>query len=231
MWREENEIRPKAPEKEKKKNKAHTECGEKKMGYIYILTNPDYTDIKVGYAKNVEQRLSTLNRSTSLRSPFELYATYEVDTELADKDLHVILDTLNPDLRKKDIVNGKTRVREFFSVSPEQMLDILRAIAKMHGREDKIEVFAQEPEKSSAGDKLPVFRFSLVGLKPGDKVEFIYGGEYEIASDRRVICDGEEISLSALAKKLEEERTGRTIKSMAGPRFFKYNGVILADMR
>ena len=194
------------------------------MGYIYILTNPDYTDIKVGYAKNVQQRLATLNRSTSLRSPFELYATYEVDTELADKDLHVILDTLNPDLRKKDIVNGKTRVREFFSVSPEQMLDILRAIAKMHGREDKIQIYYKD-------EKLPVFRFSLVGLKPGDKVEFIYGGEYEIASDRRVICDGEEISLSALAKKLEEERTGRTIKSMAGPRFFKYNGVILADMR
>ena len=49
------------------------------MGYIYILTNPDYTDIKVGYAKNVQQRLATLNRSTSLRSPFELYATYEVE--------------------------------------------------------------------------------------------------------------------------------------------------------
>ena len=74
------------------------------MGYIYILTNPDYEDIKVGYAKNVQQRLATLNRSTSLRSPFELYATYEVETELADKDLHVILDTLNPDLRKRDIV-------------------------------------------------------------------------------------------------------------------------------
>ena len=71
-------------------------------GFIYIFTNPSFPQyVKTGYAKDVEQCLEELNRSTAVPFAFRIYATYEVDSKLSDKKLHAILDKLNPELRSK----------------------------------------------------------------------------------------------------------------------------------
>ena len=50
------------------------------MGYIYIMTNPSFPEyVKIGYAKDVKQRLDELNRSSAVPFAFRIYATYEVD--------------------------------------------------------------------------------------------------------------------------------------------------------
>ena len=86
-----------------------------KTGVIYIFTNPSFPQyVKIGYATDVKQRLDELNRSTAVPFAFRIYATYEVDSALSDKKLHSILDKLNPELRTREEVDGKRRIREFY---------------------------------------------------------------------------------------------------------------------
>lgn len=103
-------------------------------GVIYILTNPSFPQyVKIGYATDVKPRLDELNRSTAVPFAFRIYATYEVDSALSDKKLHSILDNLNPELRSREEVDGKRRIREFYAMTPEDAFSILEAIAEING--------------------------------------------------------------------------------------------------
>ena len=93
----------------------------KKAGVIYILTNPSFPDyVKIGYATNIENRLKQLNRSECIPFAFRVYATYDVSTPLQDKELHSLIDRLNPDLRAIDTFDGKTRTKEFYAMIAEE---------------------------------------------------------------------------------------------------------------
>ena len=87
----------------------------KKAGVIYILTNPSFPDyVKIGYATNIENRLKQLNRSECIPFAFRVYATYDVSTPLQDKELHSLIDRLNPDLRENFLCgdSGFRRVQQ-----------------------------------------------------------------------------------------------------------------------
>lgn len=108
---------------------------KEKVGYIYILTNEAFHKsnwVKIGYTENIEQRLRSLY-NTSVPTPFEVYATYEVPASagIADKEFHKLIQKLNPELRLTDN-------REFFEIEPWDAYDILEAMAKIHGRTDKL---------------------------------------------------------------------------------------------
>ena len=76
-------------------------------GVIYVLTNPSFPEyVKIGYAKDIDQRLSQLNRSETIPFAFRVYATYEVETSLTDLVLHSLIDKLNPDLRAIETFDG-----------------------------------------------------------------------------------------------------------------------------
>ena len=110
-----------------------------KKGVIYILTNPSFPDfIKIGYATDIEKRLRQLNRSETIPFAFRVYAIYEVDSELTDKELHKLIDSLNPDLRTIETFDGKERVKEFFAMSPEDGYSLLESIAKISGTSDRL---------------------------------------------------------------------------------------------
>ena len=97
-------------------------------GVIYILTNPSFPEyVKIGYADDLKQRLSQLNRSGCIPYAFRVYATYEVDSRLSDKKIHSIIDRINPDLRSIENFNGQKRIREFYAMTPEiSLLTIVR---------------------------------------------------------------------------------------------------------
>lgn len=209
-----------------------------KKGVIYILTNPSFKEyVKIGYATDIEKRLRQLNRSETIPFAFRVYATYDVDTELTDKELHRLIDMLNPDLRTIETFDGKTRTKEFYAMSPEEAYSLLECIAKISGTghclkrmkpegheimDEKTAIEVQEEARRGP------FRFSAVGIQEGSKVQFIDDPSIEaiVLDDRHVEYHGETTSLSALAKELK----GLT-RTPAGPMFFLYDGETLSDRR
>ncbi len=213
-------------------------------GVIYILTNPSFPQyVKIGYATDVKQRLDELNRSTAVPFAFRVYATYEVDSALSDKKLHSILDKLNPDLRSTEEIDGKKRIREFYAMPPEDAYSILEAIAEINGyshrlkkwkataseRED--EELAQEISEQHQ-ERMSPFAFSKCNIATGEQIEFCCtGNEHSgeictVHDDKHVKYNGEIWSLTALVKHFLN-----TTQSVAGPRYFKYNGEWLNDIR
>lgn len=214
------------------------------VGYIYILTNPSFKEyVKIGYADDVKERLRQLNRSECIPFAFRIYATYEVDSRLSDVKIHSIIDKLNPNLRSIDTFEGKERKREFYAMTPEDAYSILEAIAEINGRKNKLKLITPtESEKNAekiANDveqesieRLTPFNFNIVKIKPGEKLVFANnaspnnGAECIVVNDKQVEYNGEKWSLSALATVLSNSKW-----SVAGPRYFKYKGEWLNDIR
>ena len=208
-------------------------------GVIYILTNPSFKEyVKIGYAHDVEKRLQQLNRSEAVPFAFRAYATYEVDSELTDKELHHLIDNLNGDLRTRETFdNGKKREREFYEMSKEAAYAILESIAKISGTTDRLkrrkptgEEIREEKcaEEARENAKRSAFRFSQVGIKPGEHVVFIDDNNVQpvVVDDRHIEYDGVTTSLSALAQELKGFN-----HPVQGTLWFTYNGVKLTDLR
>lgn len=122
------------------------------VGKIYIFTNPSFPDyVKIGYSKNVENRLNQLNNSEAVPFAFRLYATYEVETQSADKVLHKIIDKLNADLRSIDTINDKVRVREFYLITPEDAYELLEDIAIISGTKERLHLY--KPTKNEVQEE------------------------------------------------------------------------------
>lgn len=164
---------------------------------------------------------------------------YEVNSRLSDLKIHSIIDKLNPNLRSIENFNGKQRVREFYAMSPEDAYSILEAIAEIHGCADKLkridmdeaqkqaEETAQEIDAEHKERQSP-FRFSMCNIQPGEEIEYCNNPEIKctVVDDKTVSYQGQSYSLSSLAQLL----TGSKY-SVAGPRYFKYKGEWLNDIR
>lgn len=209
-------------------------------GVIYILTNPSFPEyVKIGYADDVKKRLSQLNRSECIPYAFRIYATYEVDSRLSDIKIHSIIDRINPDLRSIDNFNGQRRVREFYAMTPEDAFGILEAIAEIHGFADRLTKYEMSEDESQAeqmaqeidnenSERAANFSFSACQIPVGDQIEYYEDPEIKasVVDDRTVSFEGQNYSLTALAKKLSGKKY-----AIAGPKFFKYKGEWLNDIR
>ena len=202
------------------------------VGYIYILTNPSFREyVKIGYADDVERRLKELNRSECVPFAFRVYATYEVNSRLSDTKIHSIIDKLNPNLRSIETFEGKERKREFYAMSPEDAYSILEAIAEINGCTDKLVLRKKSKQDEEAeeeaeeiqeehNERWAPFRFSYCNIQPGEEIECT------VVDDKHIRFDGELYSLSKLATKLTNSKW-----TVQGPRYFKYNGEWLNDIR
>ena len=213
---------------------------ENKSGVIYILTNPSFPEyVKIGYADNIEKRLQQLNRSECIPFAFRVYATYEVSSRLSDLRIHSIIDKLNPNLRSIENFNGKQRVREFYAMPPEDAYSILEAIAEIHGCADKLKLIAMDESDKQAeamaqeidtesNERAANFSFSKCQIPVGSKIEYCDDSNITatVVDDRNVEYQGETMSMTALAKLLSGKKY-----SIAGPKFFKYKGEWLNDIR
>lgn len=205
-----------------------------KAGVIYILTNPSFPEyVKIGYADDVNRRLKELNRSECIPFAFRLFAYYEVSNRLSDKKIHEMIDRLNPNLRSIDEFEGKKRVREFYAMDAEEAYSLLEAIAEINGLKEKLHRVApskveEEQKEKAESIRLESFRFSMCNLKEGDVIEFKYDRNITcvVKNDKKVIYEGEEYSLSALAQKL----TGKNYPH-PGPEYWYYKGERLCDLR
>lgn len=108
-------------------------------GVIYILTNPSFPQyVKIGYANDLKSRLKSLNRSECIPFAFRVYAYYKVPKRLTNLEIHKIIDTINPNLRAIETIDGKERKREFYELSANDAYEILLGIAKINGMESNI---------------------------------------------------------------------------------------------
>lgn len=121
---------------------------KQKCGVIYILTNPSFPEyVKIGYADNVEARVRQLNNSEAVPFSFHIYATFDVTERLTDKKLHNFIDTLNPELRSKEKVGDKIRVREFYHIKPEEIYSAFESMAEVTGTSDKLHLWKETKEE------------------------------------------------------------------------------------
>ena len=151
-------------------------------GVIYILTNPSFPDyIKIGYAKNLERRLQQLNRSETIPFAFRAYAVYEVESALTDKELHKLIDRLNPDLRSIETFDGRERVKEFYAMSAEDAYSLLESIAKISGTQERLKrvqpegheiIDEQIAEEVREEARRGPFRFSECRIPFGTEIVF-----------------------------------------------------------
>ncbi len=213
-------------------------------GVIYILTNPSFPEyVKIGYADDIQKRLQQLNRSECTPFAFRVYATYEVNTRLTDMKLHSIIDKLNPSLRAIDNVDGKKRVREFYAMSAEDAYSLFEAMAEIHGTTNNLklaplskkeateEIVATEVQNEVA-ERMAPFNFTLVHIPVGATLEYCNRGNENsgktciVVDDKTVEFEGKNWSLSSLATELTHSKW-----AVAGPRYFKYDGEWLNDIR
>lgn len=206
-------------------------------GYIYILTNPSFPDyVKIGYADDVKSRVRQLNSSECTPYAFRIYATYEVDSRLTDLKLHTMIDKLNPELRSRDEINGKKRVREFYSLSAEDAYGIFEAMAEIHGTTDRLKLYVmsktdakqEEVAKNIARQKKEKFEFGKLGIPIGAVLTYIHDDTITVTvadEKRKVLYKDEEWSLSALSAML----LNRT--NVQGTLHFAYKGEIISDLR
>lgn len=227
-------------QKQKKAKEEKAMSAAKKTGVIYILTNPSFPDyVKIGYATDIEKRLKQLNRSECIPFAFRVYATYDVSTPLQDRELHGLIDRLNPELRAIDTFDGKTRTKEFYAMTKEDAYALLESIAKLSGTMDKLqrltpeghevvdEEVAAEIQEEAKERKAP-FSFARCGIPAG--TEIALSGHPEVVAtvkdDRQIEYQGEVYSLSSLAQKILQ-----TSYPLQGPVHWIYQGKKLSDIR
>lgn len=181
-------------------------------GYVYILTNPSFREdwVKIGKsARPVDIRSKELD-NTAVPLPFEIYATIQtVKYNDVEKHVHKTIDRLT-DLRIR-------QNREFFNVPPQIALDIFYDIAKMI--DDAVVTVYKDnkpishTEKETPSDltrrivKRGRFKFSMVGIKIGEKITFTpTQTDVKVASDDSIEYEGAFTSCLPLLERLCQKK-------------------------
>lgn len=206
-------------------------------GYVYILTNPSFREdwVKIGKsARPVDIRSKELD-NTAVPLHFEIYATIQtVKYNDVEKHVHKTIDRLT-DLRIR-------QNREFFNVPPQIALDIFYDIAKMIDDavitvyKDNKPISNTEKETPSDLKKRIVkrgrFKFSMVGIKIGEKITFTpTQTEVKVASDDSIEYEGRIYKLSPFVGTFMPEEKQNTSGAYQGAKYFSYKGEILEELR
>lgn len=121
---------------------------KEKCGVIYILTNPSFPEyVKIGYADDIKTRVKQLNNSEAVPFSFHIFATFDVTERLNDKKVHNFIDTLNPELRSKEQIGNKIRVREFYHIKPEEIYSAFESMAEVNGTSDRLRLWKETSEE------------------------------------------------------------------------------------
>lgn len=197
-------------------------------GIVYLLTNPVMPGlVKIGMTtqEDIDKRMKELY-TTGVPVPFECKFACKVkksDCFKIEKALHKAFDPQR--------INQN---REFFRINVEQA----QAILELFHHEDVTEDVSEEIQNdltdedkaasSKAQSKRPMLNFFEMGLRKGDKL--IWKDDpsitVTIASERKVIYEGEETSISALSAKLK----GYNVKHIAPGAHWLFNEKLLSDI-
>lgn len=174
-------------------------------GIVYVLINsamPGLVKIGMTTRGNMDARMKELY-STGVPVPFDCVYACEVkvsDCAKIEKALHKAFEP-----------NRVNTNREFFSIKAEQAT----AILELFDRKDITNEVTAEiendltPEDKVAGEKIkssrrPPMNYREMGINIGAKLTFVKDSSVEvtISGDKRVLYNGEDLSLTAVTKKL-----------------------------
>lgn len=216
------------------------------MGFVYILKNPSFGDewVKIGQTENIETRVETLNRSEATPFAFRVYATYEVkDAQMVERQIHEIMDELHYDLRARETLNGRDRVREFFHISAERVYKFFEHIAVLRGDGDNLRRYPPNNEEMVEEEHAEILSyrqrasnttFEKLGISPGTELIFLYDDAYSCQTydEKNKIKYNDEIySISAFARKIGSENFQWTGSSVNGFRYFTFEDETLWNRR
>ena len=89
----------------------------------------------------------------------------------------------------------------------------------------------QDKPKTKA-DRRPPFKFSMIGLKPGDELTFdSTGAKVIVASDNTIEYQGKEFTLNRFVVEYLPEEKRIPAGTYQGPKYFTYNGKALWQLR
>ena len=215
-------------------------------GIVYILTNPSLDGwVKIGMSarNNIEERLAELNRPANIPLSYRAYAIYEVEKpNEVEKHIHNLFDIIDENLHARETLSGgRIREREFFRISPEKAYAVFMSVAHLRGDADNLKLITpneeqiEEEEIAEQIARRPNFKFSMLHIPIGSKLKFLYDENcvcYTKDMNNKVDYNGAEYTLSGLAQILVAEKRGlEKPHSVAGPKYFTYQGNTLADLR
>ncbi|MDF7673684.1 GIY-YIG nuclease family protein [Acetobacteraceae bacterium ESL0709] len=195
-------------------------------GIIYVLINPVMPGlVKIGItASDLPSRMKALH-TTGVPVPFECVCAKQVrDCAKVESALHMAFG----DHR----VNEK---REFFRIDPERVKAVINLLSGEEifidedaGAQDERDIIALKSENRRAS----VFNFRMVDIVPGTTLEWLYDSAITcvVVDDRRIEFEGKVTSLSAAACEISS-RTGAVGGAYQGPRYWKYQGKTLLELR
>lgn len=197
-------------------------------GIVYLLTNPVMPGlVKIGMTtqEDIDKRMKELY-TTGVPVPFECKFACKVkkrDCLKIEKALHKAFDPQR--------INQN---REFFRINVEQA----QAILELFHHEDVTEDVSEEIQNdltdedkaasSKAQSKRPPLNFFEMGLHKGDVLVWKDdpSKSVTIISERKVIYEGEETSISSLSAKLK----GYSVKHIAPGAHWIFNEKLLSDI-
>jgi hypothetical protein len=194
------------------------------LSVVYVLTNPAMPGlVKIGMSSqsNTGERLAQLY-TTGVPVPFELqFACRVTNPQQVESALHIAF--------------GPQRInprREFFRIDPEQAIAILRLL---HTEDTTAEVAAEPTgidEISIAAatqlrERRPNLNFQEMGITSGEVLNYIQDPNTTvvIAGPRKVLFQGEELSLTAVTRQLLG-----VDKNIRPTPYWMYNGRSLVDI-
>lgn len=201
---------------------------EMEYGIVYLLTNPVMPGlVKIGMTtrEDMDSRMKELY-STGVPVPFECQFACRVkksDCAKIEKALHTAFSPQR--------INAN---REFFRIQVEQA----KAILELFHHEDVTVEVTDEIEndlteddraaKAKAKNRRPSLNFYEMGMQKGDVLSWKEGQNIRVVinSERRVMYEGEEVSISALSAKLK----GYNAKHIAPGKYWIYKERLLDDI-
>lgn len=162
-------------------------------GLIYGLTNPYFKGmVKIGltHSLDISKRIHVLNTAAPL--PFECAFAYKVPHDRLYSIEHVLHETY---------ADKRVGTSEFFEVMPAKVDKLMSALGKF----EPMKTMVQDTiDVEVAKHKSPNMDFFKMGLQKGDTLVFAKNATVvcSVVSNKKVLYNGEEYSLSGLTHKL-----------------------------
>ena len=192
------------------------------MAIVYILSNSAFDSyVKIGRTTNLEQRLRSLD-NTSIPLPFRCEFAMEVTDDVSVEKLlhHAFAD------------NRVRSNREFFEIDASRVIAALRLTGgrDVTPRDDIAEDEQGLVAMEKAISKRTKSKFDIAAVCVGDVLTFARDDSItaKVISDRRILFEGQEISLSKAALILLH-RDGYRWKQANGWAFWMKDGETLAE--